>query len=285
MAAHAPDGEAYLWPRSYSPSVKLIVIHHTGENNHAEEGGAEVAKLTGKERIRGIYRVHTVGNGWGDIGYHYLIDPQGIIYEGRAGGHAVVGAHVYCANTGSIGIALLGNFTREDPEEAQLRSLRYLLATLSDEYGIDPRGTALFRGQRVPTILSHRDISLNATACAGDIVESLLPRIRRLTAAKDFLTAMLPKKQELALAVTSSKGGSPTITMKGINAIALPPRGVGRFEIVYEYPALSLAKGARIADVERSDASIGLWQERGGEKFRVRNALIAPHAIAKGGRH
>lgn len=274
------NGERYLWPRQYSATVKLLVIHHTGENEHPERE----EELSGPEHVRAIYRWHTVHNGWGDLGYHYLIDKEGVIYEGRAGGKSVVGAHTYCANTGTIGIALLGNFEHEDPTEEQLRSARWLLASLSEEYDIDPRGRTLFHGKLVPTIVSHRDISLNRTECAGDSVQGLLPLLRRLVAQKDFTTAMLPEKREPERVVATPPARQKSALIpKGTTHIRLPPRGAARLQLSYEAPSAISASG-KIASVVRSSKDLILFQERQGERLRVRATINAERALARGER-
>lgn len=270
----APGGERYLWPRQYSREVKLFVIHHTGENENPERE----QELTGTEHVRAIYQWHTAHNGWGDVGYHYLIDKEGVIYEGRAGGKGVVGAHTYCANTGTIGIALLGNFEYEDPTEEQLRSARWLLASLSEEYDIDPRGRTLFHGKLVPTIVSHRDVSLNKTACAGDSVQELLPALRRLVALQDFTTVMIiqEKLPEKHYVMRQTKALLP----RGSTHLRLPPRGAAKVELTYQAPK-DVGAGSRIANVVRSNKDIALWQMRAGNRFRVRDALTTERALER----
>ena len=185
-------GHPYAWPRSYSEKVKLIVLHHTGENEDQGVAAQHAVPLTGPEHVRAIYAWHTVHNGWGDIGYHYLVDKDGVIYEGRAGGDKIIGAHAYCANTGTIGIALLGNFLHTYPTETQLKSLRWLLMTLSERYDLDLRATILFHGKEIHTIAMHKD--LLATECPGKL-DRLMPLLRRFTAAKDTATPLLPLVQ------------------------------------------------------------------------------------------
>lgn len=269
-----PKGERYLWPRQYSREVKLLVIHHTGENEHPERE----EELTGAEHVRAIYRWHTVHNAWGDIGYHYLIDKEGTIYEGRAGGNGIVGAHTYCANTGTLGIALLGNFAREHPTEAQLQSLRWLLSDVSEEYGINPRGRTLFHGRIVPTIVAHRDVSLNKTICAGDVIEGLLPAIRRLIALRDFTSAMLPEKRKKEQRIVQQRS---SLLPQGTTRLRLPPRGVMRLQLTYKAPKHRGA-GERIAEIERPERDIGLWQTRDGEHVRLRNAIMTENGLVAG---
>ena len=209
-------GHPYAWPRSYSGKVKLIVLHHTGESE--DENATHDAEVSGPEHVRAIYEWHTVHNGWGDIGYHYLVDKDGVIYEGRAGGDNVIGAHAYCANTGTIGIALLGNFLHTYPTEAQLKSLRWLLMTLSERYDLDPRATTLFHGKEIHTIAMHKD--LLATECPGKL-DRLMPLLRRFTAAKDTTTPLLPLVQTLQ---KERKGRTPPSLPRRVRRHNLSPR-------------------------------------------------------------
>ncbi|MGH3029467.1 MAG: N-acetylmuramoyl-L-alanine amidase, partial [Gaiellaceae bacterium] len=81
---------------AYAVRVRLSVVHHTAGTNSYTPG--EAAAI-----VRGIQRYHVKGNGWDDIGYNFLVDKYGRIYEGRAGGISrnVVGAHAQGFNTGS----------------------------------------------------------------------------------------------------------------------------------------------------------------------------------------
>lgn len=94
------------WPEEYA-GINKIIIHHTAGTNGKDNPQASV---------RAIYNYHADGRGWGDIGYNYLIDPMGNIYEGRFGGDGVIGAHAYDDsrnigwNSGTIGISILGTY-------------------------------------------------------------------------------------------------------------------------------------------------------------------------------
>src|SRR5262249_4069973 len=91
-------------------SVKVAFVHHTASCNNYTCAPAPSA-------IRSIYRYHVVSSGWRDIGYNFLIDKCGNIYEGRAGGvdKPVMGAHTLGFNTNSMGVAVLGTYTSTQP--------------------------------------------------------------------------------------------------------------------------------------------------------------------------
>ena len=90
--------------------------------------------------MRGIEVYHVQGNGWNDIGYNFLVDRFGTIYEGRGGGidRNVIGAHAQGFNTGTVGVALIGNFTAATPTQAQQAALVRLLAWRLDVAHVDP---------------------------------------------------------------------------------------------------------------------------------------------------
>jgi len=165
------ENDNYLkWPLQYSPEIKKIVLHHTGENNITNERPSD-------EMVRAIYYYHTIVKGWGDIGYHYIVGKDGEIFEGKAGGDKVVGAHVYCNNIGTIGVSVMGNFELEETREKQINSLEVLLAQITKYYNIDPDGSSVYHGESFPNIVGHRD--LGATACPGKNLYIKLPQIRK----------------------------------------------------------------------------------------------------------
>ena len=264
-------GNPLVWSRRYSAAVKMFVIHHTGE-----EDGSLLDTLTGPEQVRSIYFTHAVKNGWGDVGYHYLIDRDGVIYEGRAGGKNIIGAHVYCANTGTLGIAMIGNFQRKEPTEEQLVSLRKLLHDLAGEYNVDLKGKTLYHGTSFPTVVSHRDLA--NTQCAGRTVQLLLPVVRRLAAASDY-------KTKLATSRAGAKGASAirSLTPMGATALTLPPRGTAAVRLRFTAGVTPIHTGENLAALSRSDRMLSIFQNRSGTDVRTVNDLRADRAIQAGG--
>ncbi len=155
----------------YASSVRLALLHHTVNSNTYSAG--EAAAL-----VRGIYHFHTHTNGWCDIGYNFLVDRFGTVFEGRYGGiqSAVVGAHAAGFNTGSTGVALLGTFVNDAVPGNAYNALRGLLAWKLNIHGVDPRATIAFNGRNLPTVSGHRDV--NATECPGGRLYDLLPQLR-----------------------------------------------------------------------------------------------------------
>ena len=172
--------------RSGSPtytSVKMAFIHHTDSGNAYKASEAPAI-------VRGVYAYHTKAMHWSDVGYNFLIDRYGVIYEGRYGGmtRGVSGAQVLGFNTGSTGISVIGTFTSSTPPSAAVTSLERLLEWKLDVHHIDPQGTATLvcgygqkyaTGQRVkfPAIAGHRDA--NYTDCPGGRLYTRCPTCAR----------------------------------------------------------------------------------------------------------
>lgn len=159
------------WDPEYAP-VKKIVFHHTA----GAKGGSNPASV-----IQGIYYYHAVSRGWGDIGYNFVIDEKGTVYEGRYGGLGVIGAHAQGFNTGSAGISLMGNYMTESPSAAMVESMKQMAAWLGARNGIDPNGTSWFGPEdeyaNYKNILGHRDVG--DTSCPGDYVYTKLSEVRQ----------------------------------------------------------------------------------------------------------
>jgi hypothetical protein len=162
-------GKTYRWPLQYSPSVHLLVVHHTALKVQGDT-------RSGIERMQALYAYHSNSRGWGDIGYHYVIDEEGQIYEGKEGGARVVGGHVYCGNIGTVGVALMGNFELEKPSQEQMKSLQWLLDDVRKRYGIDLDEVVRFHGKPLPAIVGHRE--LVSTDCPGYYVKETLEQVR-----------------------------------------------------------------------------------------------------------
>jgi hypothetical protein len=156
---------------AYAAGVRFSVLHHTaGTNTYTAADSAAI--------IRGIYYFHTHTNLWCDIGYNFLVDKFGTVFEGRYGGAgaAVIGAHAEGFNTGSTGVAVLGTFQTVPVPSPAYTAVKNLLAWKLALHGVDATTTTTAGGMQVRTITGHRD--LNATQCPGDLAEGLLPQLR-----------------------------------------------------------------------------------------------------------
>ncbi|MGW1961435.1 N-acetylmuramoyl-L-alanine amidase [Streptomyces sp. NPDC001935] len=168
--------------------IKAVVLHHTATSN--DYTCAEAPAV-----IRAVYAYDVQQLTWKDIGYNFLVDKCGTIYEGRKGGvdRPVMGAHAYGFNSETTGIAIIGDYSDVAPSREAMTSVARLAAWKLGQYGVDPTGTATltagasgpnyFRqtwtaGTRMafPVIHGHRD-GYN-TVCPGDAYYALLPTVR-----------------------------------------------------------------------------------------------------------
>ncbi|MCC5947072.1 MAG: S-layer homology domain-containing protein [Nitriliruptoraceae bacterium] len=176
---------------SYARQVNYAVVHHTAHGPNANSYTRDQAFAL----MRSFYSYHTTTLGWSDIGYNIVIDRYGRIFEGRAGGltSGVIGAHAGGFNTGSVGVALIGNFESVLPTAAARKSLVDVLAWQAGHHGFDPQGTvrvssggnARFpRGTNVNLrgVVGHRDTGW--TACPGARFASTFNSLRSDVAAK-----------------------------------------------------------------------------------------------------
>ncbi len=152
-------------------------VHHTvNTNNYTRD---QVPAL-----LRGIYAYHTQSRGWTDIGYNFVVDRFGRIWEGRYGGvdRPVVGAHTLNYNEYSFAMSALGNYDITEPSSAIVRAYGRLFAWKLSLHGVDASSTKQWVGSRwFQAINGHRDAA--STACPGRYLYAKLPRIRTLAKA------------------------------------------------------------------------------------------------------
>ncbi|NDL55695.1 peptidoglycan recognition protein family protein [Phytoactinopolyspora mesophila] len=152
--------------------VRGAFVHHTaGRNGYSQ---SEVPGI-----IRSIYTYHVNGRGWKDIGYNFLIDRFGRIWEGRHGGvtRAVIGAHTAGYNSYAFGTALLGSYGGTNPSNAALNAFADVIAWKFSVHNVDPRRVSYPPSlTQQPAIAGHRDAS--ATECPGARLYGNLSTIR-----------------------------------------------------------------------------------------------------------
>ncbi|HET6151533.1 MAG TPA: FG-GAP-like repeat-containing protein [Marmoricola sp.] len=158
-------------------TIETGFIHHTvNANNYTPE---QVPAL-----IRGIYAYHTQSRGWSDIGYNFLVDRFGRIWEGRYGGvdRPVVGAHTLGYNEYSFAMSAIGNYDIAQPPQAVLDAYAALFAWKLSLYNIPANATHLWVKDRyLNAINGHRDVG--QTACPGKYLYAKIPSIRVAAAA------------------------------------------------------------------------------------------------------
>ncbi|MFF5161475.1 peptidoglycan recognition protein [Streptomyces sp. NPDC000348] len=175
-------------PPRYDDEVVAVFVHHTDSPN-----GYDCADAPGI--IRGLYEGQTGARDWDDLGYNFVVDRCGTVYEGRAGGtgRPVTGAHTQGFNHRTTGIAALGTFTegtRVPPE--MLRAIAAVAAWKLGTSGTDPRadvrlvssndGSRYAAGTTatLPAVAGHSDGY--ETDCPGAALRARLPEIRTLAA-------------------------------------------------------------------------------------------------------
>ncbi len=190
--------------------VRMGFVHHTAGSNDYSRAEAD-------DVVRGVYAYHTNGRGWCDIGYNFLIDRFGTIYEGRSGGVElpVIGAAQMGFNTRAFSVSVMGNFEIAAVPRAVRRALVRLLAWRLDVAHVNPRARATMISAggsttrydagdtvRLATISGHRDTGY--TACPGARLYPLLPKIRDRVARRG-----LPKIYKPRLSIAELTAGVP----------------------------------------------------------------------------
>ncbi|MFH1546142.1 MAG: N-acetylmuramoyl-L-alanine amidase [Patescibacteria group bacterium] len=177
------ENQELQWPRTYSKEIRKIVIHSTATDGEKDvNGDSEFTPEDVEATVRAIYYYHAMWRAWGDIGYHFLIDSFGNIYEGKSGGDFVVGAHAFCGNTGTIGISFIGSFSEELPSNAALDSAEQLLGELANLYSLDLSLSSQWHGKFTKNLIGHREVV--ATECPGDDLQAYLSELA--TRAMDY---------------------------------------------------------------------------------------------------
>jgi N-acetylmuramoyl-L-alanine amidase len=224
----------------YSDAIHFAVVHHTaGSNSYTRTQSAAI--------VRGIEIYHVKGNGWNDIGYNFLVDKYGQVFEGRYGGvdRAVVGAHAQGFNTGSVGVAVLGSYGTSKISAAAKSSLEQLLAWKLDLAHVDPLSTLTWRssgnprfGSGVPVFLraisGHRDTGF--TDCPGNALYAELPQIGKevaLLGGPKIYGPLAVKDAESQVRFTAKlSGAQPWTVTVASSAGAQVAQGTGTGSIV-----------------------------------------------------
>jgi hypothetical protein len=210
----------------YAPALKLAIVHHTaGTNGYTAAQSAAI--------VRGIEIYHVQGNGWDDIGYNFLVDKYGQVFEGRYGGvdRNVIGAHTEGFNTGTVGVAVIGEYGTTKITTAAAKALEQLLSWRLDLAHIDPLSTLTYTSggnSRFPAgtavtmraVSGHRDGYF--TDCPGGALYAQLPAIAKAVSAlggpkiyaplaqtletRTRITARLSVAQPWTVTVTGSSG-------------------------------------------------------------------------------
>ncbi len=166
----APGG---ICPEDATPvytDVTHIIVHHSAANYPANQDYKQV--------VRSYWDYHVNTHGWDDIGYNWLVDPNGVIYEGR--GQDKKGAHFSGANSNTMGVCVIGNYQTATPTNVSIHSLEDLIAWEASRKNINVLTTGLHdpSGLVIYHVAGHRD-GPGSTDCPGDNLYNLLPQIRQ----------------------------------------------------------------------------------------------------------
>ena len=233
-------------------TVKVVFVHHTADSAGTADCAGSAA------HVRAILAYHVKSRGWLDIGYNFLVDQCGTLFEGRKGGvdKAVVGAHTYGFNSDSAGIVVLGTYTQDGISDAARKTIAQVSAAKLTQYGFDPATTGQLRERatdgKFPVntlvtfnrIAGHRD-GVN-TVCPGDGLYAQLPAIRIEASAK-----VLALKATAPTGGVSANGkyyvpGKATISW----STATPSAMLTKFEVLVDgVAATTLAGTARSGSV------------------------------------
>jgi hypothetical protein len=188
----------------YADAVRMVFVHHTATpNGYAPDDVPAI--------IRSIYTYHVRSNGWNDIGYNFLVDAYGRVYEGRAGGidRPVIGAHTQGFNTASVGIAVIGNGALAPLTAAARDALTNLIAWRLDVAHIDPLGHATLTSAGNARFAAGKNATFRAVSGHRDALPTDCPG-----------ALIYPELDAIAAAAQAT--GSPKI----VDATATPP-GLG----------------------------------------------------------
>ncbi|MEX2194949.1 MAG: peptidoglycan recognition protein [Thermoleophilaceae bacterium] len=173
-------------------AVRAAFVHHTAD-------GAAYTRADSPDVVLAMCRYHRNSNRWNDLGYNFVVDAYGQVFEGRAGGvdRPVIGAHAQGWNSHSTGIAVIGSYGTAGISEAAAASLSRLLAWKLALHGVRPDDTVVLESAggsanrypagehvRFNTVSGHRDG--DSTACPGSALYAQLPELRRRAAQFDF---------------------------------------------------------------------------------------------------
>jgi len=200
----------------YADGIHLAIVHHTaGSNAYSKAQSASI--------VRAIELYHVQGNGWNDIGYNFLVDKYGQVFEGRYGGitRPVVGAHAMGFNSGSVGVAVIGDYGSTAISPAARNALVSLIAWRLDLAHVDPLSKVVRVSAGNPRYAAGTAVTLNAisghrdvypSSCPGASLYAQLPSIRTAVAQTG-----LPKLY--APAVTGAVGGPVHFSARLSNAV------------------------------------------------------------------
>jgi hypothetical protein len=218
----------------YGTEIKAAVVHHTGVDSDNK-----ISCGQSRARLRTIQQEH-FARGYFDLGYNFVVDRCGQIFEGRSGGVdlPVIGAHDIGFNTNTVGISYLGNYESAKPARAGLDAIARIVAWKFGMYGIDPTGKVtltsgsdagvdgnkIAKGTSItlPRVFGHRDT--NNTACPGANLYPKLSRIATLAATPGISHALATTDYNRD-GISDLVAGTPKVS-SGAGSLTVVPGGL-----------------------------------------------------------
>ncbi len=143
--------------------ISRITVHHDGMNAFTSTAQRDAASRLNQIRASHLRRTARSGEKWADIGYHYIIDPAGRVWEGR--NIQFQGAHVQDQNEHNLGVMVMGNYDRQSPTSASVATLDAFLAMQMRRYRVP-----------ISRVKTHRELA--PTECPGDTLQAFMLRTR-----------------------------------------------------------------------------------------------------------
>ena len=205
----------------YGTKILAGFIHHTATTN-------SYSPAEGPAQMRVLYAYFTKSLKYADMGYNFLVDQYGVLYEGRSGGmnRVVQGAHTAGMNVNTFAVSAIGNYDVKDltssQADAMTTSIAQLMAWKLAKYGLSANGTARIKSTdtsgrsqyssgkiaTTPVISGHRDVG--RTACPGRYLYPYIPSVRAKAAA--LLTPVIQSPQVEPSVVNAEEDDSPVVS-------------------------------------------------------------------------
>ncbi|MGW0857457.1 peptidoglycan recognition protein family protein [Streptomyces sp. NPDC002690] len=233
----------------YTTSVKAVFVHHTAQTN-------DYSCTDSPAIMRSLHAFHVKSNGWKDLGYNFIVDKCGTIFEGRKGGvdKPVFGAHTYGFNRETAGIAVIGSYTDTKASAAATTAVARIAAWKLGQYKGDPSGkTTLVAGATQTSgtgidyvagqtysfnqVSGHRD-GFN-TECPGTLLYGQLGAIR--SAAAGPVTGLA-----ISSVTGSSTSGTTTYTQSGVKVswtATTPSALISKYELLVDGKSVATTSG------------------------------------------
>jgi hypothetical protein len=263
------DNEIYSGTPTIT-TVTHLVVHHGSSPNTATNYAAVVASY---------FDYHINTQGWADIGYNWLVAPDGTLFFGRGGGDNVQGAHFCAKNANTMGVCLIGDYQTVSPSTNMLTTLTNILAWKASQQNINVLGTAVHYGVAINQLLGHRDGC--ATDCPGQMTYAIFSDIKRNVAAKVAQCALRTSDFETVGNVSVSPNPiranvlTLDISLKNIQPIAFHLLDANGKEVLQRIISQNAANFQEKIDVSEIPSGVYFVYIVVGDKFTTEKVVIS----------